>query len=183
MPWSLDRRTEGWCVVKEADGTVAGCHDSRADAIRQQRALYANEARVASMYAELDARPDPEPEVVAAPSSMSAVQAEIMALLLREEKERSLVASVAESQSLISRQFEEAAAERQALVAALNVHVPQSEVNVHVPPAEVSVNVPAAQVTVQPADVVVNLPERQKTVTFERDPLTNQVTSAEVTEA
>jgi hypothetical protein len=158
------------------------------------------------MYAELDAQPDPELEVepaVAVPS-MSPVTAEIMALLLREEKERSLVASVAESQSLISQQFVEAQQERQALVAALgrmgspvinlpemnvtvpaaevNVTVPPAEVNVNVPPADVTVNVPAANITVKPADVNVTIPERQKTVTFERDPLTQQVTRAEVTE-
>jgi len=205
MPWKLELRDGKHCVVKEGESSpvAGGCHESRADAIKHQRALYANESRVASMYAELDARPDPEPAVPAS-SGMSAVTAEIMALLLREEKERSLVASVAESQSLISQQFAEAAAERQALVAALgrmgsptinlppaevNVNVPAAEVNFTVPPAEVNVtvesptvHVPAAQITVQPADVNVVLPERQKTVTFERDPLTQQVTKAEVTE-
>jgi len=207
VPWFLNQREGKWCVVKEGESSpvAGGCHDTRVDAIRHQRALYANESRVASMYAELDAQPDPEPVLEEpASSGMSAVTAEIMALLLREEKERSLVASVAESQSLISQQFAEAAAERQALVAALgrmgsptinlppaevNVNVPAAEVNFTVPPAEVNVtvesptvHVPAAQITVQPADVNVVLPERQKTVTFERDPLTQQVTKAEVTE-
>jgi hypothetical protein len=207
MPWQLELRDGKHCVVKKGESSPVpgGCHESRADAIKHQRALYANESRMASMYAELDARPDPEPVAVEQPASgMSAVTAEIMALLLREEKERSLVASVAESQSLISQQFAEAAAERQALVAALgrmgsptinlppaevNVNVPAAEVNFTVPPAEVNVtvesptvHVPAAQITVQPADVNVVLPERQKTVTFERDPLTQQVTKAEVTE-
>jgi hypothetical protein len=205
--WSLESRDGEWCVV-DAVGDAVGVHSSRADAIKHQRALYANEARVASMYAELDALPDPVPEpevVVAAAPSMSPVTAEIMALLLREEKERSLVASVAESQTLISRQFEEAALERQALVAALGrmgsptINLPPAEVNVNVPPAEVSVNVPpaevsvtveaaqvhvpATQVTVQPAEVNVTLPDRQKTVTFERDPLTQQVTRADVVES
>ena len=207
MPWKLELRDGKHCVVKEGESSpvAGGCHESRADAIKHQRALYANESRMASMYAELDAR-DPEPAAhePAAQPGMSAVTAEIMALLLREEKERSLVASVAESQSLISQQFAEAQAERQALVAALgrmgsptinlpapevNVNVPAAEVNFTVPPAEVNVtvesptvHVPAAQITVQPADVNVVLPERQKTVTFERDPLTQQVTKAEVTE-
>ena len=209
MPWQLQQRDGKWCVVKEGETAPVpgGCHGSRADAIKHQRALYANESRMASIYDHLDSLPDPEPqpEPEADPvPSMSPVTAEIMALLLREEKERSLVASVAESQSLITRQFEEAAAERQALVAALSrmgsptinvpanptpevtVNVPPAEVNVTVPPAEVNVNVPPAEVTVNPPDVNVTVeapPPAQKTVTFERDPLTQQVVKAEVTEA
>lgn len=209
MPWSLERRENEWVVLAE-DGSSVGAYAERSDAIKHQRRLYANDARVAAMYAELDAMPDEvlQQNVVEAdppsPSGMSAVTAEIMALLLREEKERSLVASVAESQSLISRQFEEAAAERQALVAALgrmgspvinvpaqaapevtvnvpaaevNFTAPAPEVNVHVPPAEVTVNSPDVNVTVEaPAPV-------QKTVTFERDPLTHQVTRADVVES
>src|SRR6187399_991433 len=120
MPWSLDRRSEGWCVVKESDGSVAGCHDTRAGAIKQQRALYANESRMASMYDELDAQPDEIVEpMVAAVQQTSPVMAEILALLARDQQEKSLVASVAEHQAVISQQFQEAAAERQALVAAL----------------------------------------------------------------
>jgi hypothetical protein len=203
MSWSLERREEGWCVLGE-DGSVAGSHESRADAIKHQRRLYATEARVASMYAELDAQPEPEPEpVVAEVPQTSPVMAEILALLAREQQEKSLVASVAEQQSLISQQFAEAAAERQALVAALGrmgsptinlpemrppdvtVNVPPAEVNFHAPAPEVTVNVPAAEVTVHSPDVNVTIeapPPVQKTVTFERDPLTHQVTKAEVIE-
>ncbi len=203
MPWSLNRRTEGWCVIKESDGSVAGCHDSRADAIKQQRALYANESRMASMYAELDALPDPEPtpEPAAAPPT-SPVMAEILALLARDQQDKSLVASVAESQSLLSQQFADAQQERQALVAALGrmgsptINLPPAEVNVTVPPAEVTftappvnvtveaaqVHVPPAQVTVQPAEVNVVLPETRKTVTIQRDPLTRLIESATVEE-
>ncbi len=208
MPWSLSQRDGKWCVVKQGatDPVPGGCHPDRASAIKHQRALYANESRMASMYDELDERTVgwTEPVVEAEVPQTSPVMAEIMALLLREQQEKSLVASVAEHQSLISQQFQEAALERQALVAALgrmgsptinlpaaevNVHVPPAEVNFTVPPAEINVNVepaqvnvPAAQITVQPADVNVTLPERTKTVTFERDPLTHEVVKAEVTE-
>jgi hypothetical protein len=206
MPWSLQNRDGKWCVVKQgaADPVPGGCHPDRASAIKHQRALYANEARVASMYAELDAQPDEVFEPVVAVPQTSPVMAEILALLARDQQEKSLVASVAEHQNLISQQFQEAAAERQALVAALgrmgsptinlpaaevNVHVPPAEVNFTVPPAEinisvpdVNVNVPPANITVQPSDVNIQMPERTKTVTFERDPLTHEVTSAEVTE-
>lgn len=204
MSWLLERRDEGWFVINESDGSSEGCHDSRTDAIKHQRALYSRESMVASMYDELDARPEPEPVPAAAAPSMSPVTAEIMALLLREEKERSLVASVAESQELMVQRMQQDQEERMALVAALGrmgsptINLPAAEVNVHVPPAEVNFSVPPADVhvtvesptvhvpppniTVRPADVNVVLPERQKTVTFERDPLTQQVTRAEVTE-
>ncbi len=206
MPWSLEVRDGKYCVVKQGESSPVpgGCHPDRASAIKHQRALYANEARMASMYDELDAQPDEVLEPVVAAPQTSPVMAEILALLARDQQEKSLVASVAEHQNLISQQFQEAAAERQALVAALGrmgsptINLPPSEVNVHVPPASVSftapapevtvnvpetvVNVPAAQITVQPADVNISMPERTKTVTFERDPLTHEVTSAEVIE-
>lgn len=43
MPWSIEKRGDQWCVVKDDDGDVEGCHDSEAKAKRQQRALYASE--------------------------------------------------------------------------------------------------------------------------------------------
>lgn len=52
MPWRIQKghskcpSSKPWGVVKEADGSVAGCHSSRAGAIRQQRALYRNAASV-----------------------------------------------------------------------------------------------------------------------------------------
>ena len=158
------------------------------------------------MYDELDAQPDPEPVLVSVPavspvSSLSPIATELVGLLLKDDRERSLVASLAESQAL---QLSEARQDRQALVAALErigspvinvdtpevtVHVPPAEVRVDVPAPEVTVNmpeirvdVPAPQVTVRP-EITVEAPATQKTVTFERDPLTQQVTRAEVTES
>ena len=40
MPYSLEKRGNKWCVV--GPSRTHGCHDSRADAIKQQRALYVN---------------------------------------------------------------------------------------------------------------------------------------------
>jgi hypothetical protein len=114
-----------------------------------------------------------------------------------------LVASVAESQELMVQRMQQDQEERMALVAALGrmgsptinlpemrppdvtVNVPPAEVNFHAPAPEVTVNVPPAEVTVHSPDVNVTVeapPPVQKTVTFERDPLTQQVTRAEVTE-
>ncbi len=206
MPWSLEHRTEGWCVIKESDSSVAGCHDTRADAIKQQRALYANESRMASMYDELDAQPDPMVEQMqsqihlpaSTSSALSPFAAELVGLLMKDDREKSLVASMVDSQAQARL---EAAEDRRALVAALQtlgspvvnvpapevtVNVPESQINVTVPESvvnvtvpDVHVNVPAPNVTVRPEIV---MPSAQKTVTFERDPLTEQITRAEVTE-
>jgi hypothetical protein len=186
-------------VVSEADGNVMGCHESRTDAVKQSAALYANESRVASMYAELDAQPDPEPVVQLEVEPVAAVSRVVKIEIPTDE---ALTASVMQQ---MERMSERQARTDQALVAALeaigakenivNVHSAPITVNptpvnveapnvtveaptVNVPPT--TVNVAAPNVTVKAPDVV--LPERQKTVTFERDPLTQQVTRAEVTE-
>jgi hypothetical protein len=206
MPWSLSQRDGKWCVIKESDGSTAGCHESRADAIKQQRALYANDSRMASLYDELDERSEEWTEpVVQAPaksdSSLSPLATELVGLLLKDEREKSLIASLASSMESISEHVAKTDEERAALVAALGtvsqpiVNVPAPVVNVEVP----DITVEAPQVTVeQPAITVeapnvrveaaeapvihIHQPSAQKTVTFERDPLTGDVTKAEVTE-
>lgn len=178
MPWKLESRDGEWLVVKD-DGSVAGHHSSRADAIKHQRALYANESKVASMYAELDARPEPDPPAVTL--KIDALTAAVM--------ER-----IAERQALTDQALVSALEAIGTRDASVNVHptitveptpvtVEAPTVNVAAPTVNVdapTVNVETPSVTVQPADVV--LPERSKTVTFERDPLTQQVTRAEVRE-
>lgn len=49
MPWNITKKDGKFCVVKE-DGTEEGCHDTRAEAVAQQRALYASENKEKSMY-------------------------------------------------------------------------------------------------------------------------------------
>lgn len=213
MPWSITRREGKWCVIKDSDGSESGCHDSRADAVKQQRALYANESRMASMYAELDAMPEeelapPEP-VAAAPAAaqapaLSSVATELVGLILKDERERSLIASLATSMEEISTSMKGQHAERTALVAALEnvsapvVNLPAPIVNVEpqvtVEPPSVTVTpeitvqaaeitIPAPEVHVHP-EVTVQIPEpKPRTVTFERDPLTGSLAKAEVREA
>lgn len=48
MPWSIHRRDDKYCVVKDQSGEVEGCHDSRNDAVAQIRALNIAEADKAS---------------------------------------------------------------------------------------------------------------------------------------
>jgi HK97 family phage prohead protease len=49
MPWHVDRDHAGcpaskpWAVVKDSDGSVAGCHATEDDAMSQMAALYAND--------------------------------------------------------------------------------------------------------------------------------------------
>jgi hypothetical protein len=51
MPWKVVHNggtcsgSEPWAVIKETDGSTAGCHASRAEALAQMRALYASEKR------------------------------------------------------------------------------------------------------------------------------------------
>src|SRR5262245_11549492 len=46
LPWHVENdnpNCAGFAVVKDADGSVEGCHDTEADAQAQVEALYANE--------------------------------------------------------------------------------------------------------------------------------------------
>lgn len=205
MPWQLELRDGKHCVVKKGESSPVpgGCHDSRADAIKHQRALYANESRVASMYAELDAQPD---EIVEIPDVESPLEsfppASSRVVKIEIPTDEALTASVMQQ---MERMSERQARTDQALVAALqaigerehvvNVHsspitVEPPTVNVEAPNVTVespTVNVEPAQITVAAPDVTVRpnivMPSVSKTVTFERDPLTGQVERAEVTES
>lgn len=42
-PWDIVKRGDEYCVVNADTGRTAGCHATRAEALAQQRALYANE--------------------------------------------------------------------------------------------------------------------------------------------
>ena len=43
-PWHVEERGDEFCVIKDSDGSVAGCHATREDALAQMRALYASES-------------------------------------------------------------------------------------------------------------------------------------------
>jgi HK97 family phage prohead protease len=45
VPWSIKKRGDQWCVVKDDTGETVKCHDSEEKAKAQQRALYASEER------------------------------------------------------------------------------------------------------------------------------------------
>lgn len=52
MPWHVEQGAAGcagWAVIKDADGSLAGCHPSQAEAMAQVAALYAQEPTMAPM--------------------------------------------------------------------------------------------------------------------------------------
>lgn len=63
MPWHIvanhSKCTKPYAVVKDDDGSVSGCHDTRAGAERQLRALYASEDQMAVETEELGGKPNP----------------------------------------------------------------------------------------------------------------------------
>jgi phage I-like protein len=53
MPWHIEQRDGRFCVVKNDDGTSAGCHDTEAEARDQLAALYAQEGTMGSEAANV----------------------------------------------------------------------------------------------------------------------------------
>jgi hypothetical protein len=53
LPWHIEQRDGKHCVIKDSDGFNQGCHDSRADAVKQLRALYAKEDTMTAAIAPL----------------------------------------------------------------------------------------------------------------------------------
>lgn len=199
MPWHLERRENRWCVIKDADSSVAGCHDSRADAIKQQRALYANESRVAAMYADLDSRPAPEPPQERPVTSANGQ--ELVKVVVGSDNE-ALTASMMQQ---MERMNERQARTDEALIAALHaigeretqmtfsapITVEPTPITVEpaitVAPTPVHVTVDAPQVTVEPPQVTVQAEittpyePRERRIQFQRN-LEGRVTGATVEE-
>jgi hypothetical protein len=50
MPWHIEKSaskcspSKPWAVVKDSDGSVAGCHETETGAKEQLKALYANDS-------------------------------------------------------------------------------------------------------------------------------------------
>lgn len=56
MPWHIEKRDNKFCVIKDADNSVEGCHASRNEAADQVRALYANDKTNEESLAEVVAQ-------------------------------------------------------------------------------------------------------------------------------
>lgn len=61
MPWSIEKRDDKWCVVKDDDGETVECHDTEKEARDHQKALYANEPDASIRYSEALAMLAPAP--------------------------------------------------------------------------------------------------------------------------
>jgi len=59
MPWHIGTHEscKGFAVIKDSDGTVAGCHDSEEAAKKQLAALYASEPEARAKYDHIDFKP------------------------------------------------------------------------------------------------------------------------------
>ena len=53
MPYEIVKRSGKFCVLKKTDGSLIRCHATRADALAQMGALYANEEKELSMDEEI----------------------------------------------------------------------------------------------------------------------------------
>lgn len=204
MPWSIEKRESKWCVIKDSDGSSAGCHDSRTDAIKQQRALYASERRNATVAALVYEEPAPVVD-----TRLEEAIARVEELASREERNERVNVTVAQDPQVmqallktmdqISERLENGERVSASLVASLEalashapvVNVPAPVVNV----PETVVNVPTPvvnytppdivipEIKVPPAEITVSMPEeRPRRVTFTRDPLDGKLQGAEITE-
>src|SRR6266498_1724356 len=53
LPWHLESNKSGcsgWAVVKDQDGSIAGCHPTKAKAQKHMAALYANEPKMKEQH-------------------------------------------------------------------------------------------------------------------------------------
>lgn len=58
MPWKIEERDSEFCVIKEADGEVEGCHDSHEKAVAQLGALNASEEKESETKAHVEVYDD-----------------------------------------------------------------------------------------------------------------------------
>jgi hypothetical protein len=187
MPWSIQRKDDEWCVIKDSDGSSAGCHATRERALKQQRALYAQESQTASV--EENGSPM---RVEIAPAEQNRVVEEALVASLGEMS-KTLEQVVGVLGKIVDTQNEDREAFTHALTAAANRPEPEAPVvNVYVPeivipdqpPATVNVHVPKTKLLIPaaPAPVVnVTLPGSKKTVKFTRN-LNGEVESADIVE-
>jgi hypothetical protein len=182
MPWSIERRQDEWCVINP-DGSSAGCHATRERALRQQRALYAQESSTASVEngapaVKVELSSDTAARDTALVASMEALTDTLSQVV-------DALAAVVETQNADRDAF------TQALTAAANrpepeapvVHVTvpdiilpeQPTINVHVPKTKILIpNAPTPVVNV-------TMPGTKKTVKFTRN-LNGEVEQAEIEE-
>ena len=192
MPWSIVQRDDEWCVVKEGESKPVGCHASRSRALKQQAALYAQEkSTVGSVEngsglfnVQVTSPPQEQNEEVVA--ILASVTERLVALTFRQERNEELMGRMV---NVLAALNERSDSEREELRAALTAATARPDpeppiVNITVPEPVVTVNVPEARVQVTTPQPVVNvtIPPAKREIKFERDPMSGQITNAEVVE-
>lgn len=199
MPWSITRDGSKYCVTKEGDDSPLKCYDSRTDAIKYQRALYANESRDSMVAAITYEEPAPEDNVK---DRLDQALARLDSLAERGENEPGFKITMASNPQMtetllaltatinqISERLENGERVSESLLASLQsmavqqppvvnveapiVNVPETVIHVPAPVVNVEapvVNIPETVVNVPAPIVNVSVPEREKKVTFLRDP-------------
>lgn len=61
MPYSITQRDSEWCVIKDDDGAMMGCHPSENAAAEQIQALYAGESQTSGVEIDALKMADPTP--------------------------------------------------------------------------------------------------------------------------
>jgi hypothetical protein len=172
MPWEIQPRDGRYCVVKKgaSEPVPGGCHDSRAQAVKHQAALYANESRVAAIYEKLD-----EVEEVAAEEQR--VAQEIRVVL---EQPEGMTAAFVQALELVAERLSAGERLNEGLIASLQaaatpqIVVEPTPITVEAP----NVTVAAPNVEVHPQIV---MPAERRRVEFDRDAI-GRITGATVDE-
>lgn len=206
MPWNVTNEAGKWCVTKEGDTSPLKCYDVRTDAIKYQRALYAN-VRRAEMVAALtyeEPAQELDPRLTAALARLEE--------LSEKEKEKSnspVNITLSPDQSVtrellaaldqITARLADGERFSESLVASLVslsqqpapvvnveppiVNIPETVVNVPAPIVNVEApNITFPEINVPAPEVTVVMPEeRDRKVSFIRDPF-GKLEGAEITE-
>lgn len=198
MPWHVSERDGKFCVIKDSDGSTAGCHETREKANAQLRALYANEPKTAALeidYADLEFD---VPEAASQPLRIEVGQApdravDAIVAALSQMSERLIAAEERQIEfvEIVQKLKEIVESDRESLVASLGQMTEaireavsaQPEIVVNVPEIQMP-EIPAPVVNVQPPEVTVQYTPQKtsKQITVKRDPITGAISSAEVTD-
>jgi hypothetical protein len=170
MPWHIEMKGDEWCVIKDADGSSAGCHATKSRATAQLRALYANESSTASVNGHEEERVENE-LLSATLVSNNLVSANLVSTLnaLMERMQASEQALTASLEAIVQEFKNDREEMVQALTASASAPAPVVNVNVpETPPPSVNVEIPPA--TDPQVNVAIEDPPRTRRVIFERSP-------------
>ena len=207
MPWHIEKKGDEFCVIKDSDGSSAGCHPSREKANAQMRALYSKEPSVNASL-ELDTNdlfesfvpaartqefyiPPPQTRIEVdsgATEMVEALAASVEQLAERlvsaEERNTELLEAVKALRESLGNDHSALVASLSEMTEAITAAVSiQPEIHVQVPEFPAFPEIPAPVVNVKPPEVNVTVEQpRSRSVNITRDPLTGMIASADISE-